>query len=218
MAKQILSDLIKQGKVVRPWLGISVQDLTPDMMEHFKVKGKEGVLVGQVYVDTGAEKAGLASGDIITLVDDKEVRNVNELVKEIQKKKVGQKVKLNIIRDGKEMTIEVTTTSMPEKPELEKEKEGEEKLGAKVQELTPQLALQYRISGIKRGIVVIGVEEGSPADEIGLEEGDVILEINRKKIETVKDFKGAMQEADLEKGILFHLHRKGSSFYLTYKK
>jgi Do/DeqQ family serine protease len=218
MAKQILSDLIKQGKVVRPWLGISVQDLTPDMMEHFKVKGKEGVLVGQVYVDTGAEKAGLASGDIITLVDDKEVRNVNELVKEIQKKKVGQKVKLNIIRDGKEMTIEVTTTSMPEKPELEKEKEGEEKLGAKVQELTPQLALQYRISGIKRGIVIIGVEEGSPADEIGLEEGDVILEINRKKIETVKDFEQSMQEADLEKGILFHLHRKGSSFYLTYKK
>jgi S1-C subfamily serine protease len=140
------------------------------------------------------------------------------LVKEIQKKKIGQKIKLNIIRDGKGMPIEVTTTSMPDKPELEKEKEVEEKLGARVQELTPQLALQYRISGVKQGIVIIRVEDGSLADEMGLEEGDVILEINRKKIDTVKDFEKIMQEANLEKGILFHLHRKGSSFYLTYKK
>ncbi len=218
MAKQILNDLIKQGKVVRPWLGISVQDLTPEMMEYFKVKEKEGVLVGQVYPGTGAEKAGLASGDIIKSVDDKVIKNVNELVKEIQKKKVGQKVKLNIIRDGKAMTIEVTTASMPDKPELAKEKEVEEKLGARVQELTPQLALRYRISVIKRGVVVTGVEEGSLADEIGLEEGDVILEINRKKIETIKDFEKAVKDANIDKGILFHLHRKGSSFYLTYKK
>jgi Do/DeqQ family serine protease len=218
MAKQILSDLIKQGKVVRPWLGISVQDLTPDMIEHFKMKEKEGVLVGQVYPGTGAEKAGLVSGDIIISVDDKAVKNVNELIKEIQKKKVGQKVKLNIIRDGKGMPIEVTTTSMPDKPELEKEKEAEEKLGARIQELTPQLALRYQISGIQYGIVILSVEDGSLADEMGLEEGDVILEINRKKIETVKDFEKLMQEANLEKGILFHLHRKGSSFFLTYKK
>jgi len=218
MAKQILNDLIKQGKVVRPWLGISVQDLTPELMEHFKVKEKEGVLVGQVYPGTGAEKAGLTSGDIIKSVDDKPVKNVTELVKEIQKKKVGQKVKLDIIRDGKRMNIEVTTTSMPDKPELAKEKEGEEKLGARVEELTPQLALRYRISGVKRGVLVLGVEEGSFADEIGLQEGDVILEINRKKIETIKDFEKAMKDANIEKGILFHLHRKGSSFYLSYKK
>ncbi|MFB3885063.1 MAG: DegQ family serine endoprotease [Thermodesulfobacteriota bacterium] len=219
MAKQILNDLIKHGKVVRPWLGISVQDLTPEMMEHFKVKEKEGVLVGQIYPDTGAEKAGLVSGDIIKSVDDKTVKNANELVKEIQKKKVGQKIKLSIIRDGKPVTVEVTLTSMPEKPETAKEKEeAEEKMGASVQELTPQLALRYRISGVKRGVVVVAVEGGSLADEIGLEEGDVILEINRKKIETIKDFEKAMKDTNLDKGILFHLHRKGSSFYLTYKK
>ena len=218
MAKQILNDLIKQGKVVRPWLGISVQDLTPEMIEHFKVKEKEGVLVGQVYPGTGAEKGGLTSGDIIRSVDDKATKNVNELVKEIQKKKVGQKVKLNILRDGKEMTIEVVTTAMPDKPEMSQEKESEEKLGARVQELTPQLAARYRISGIKYGAVVLSVEEGSLAEEIGLQEGDVILEINRKKIETIKDFEKAVKDANLEKGILFHLHRKGSSFYLTFKK
>jgi serine protease Do len=123
MAKQILNDLIKTRKVVRPWLGISVQDLTPELMEHFKVKEKDGVLVGQVYQGTGAEKAGLASGDIIQSVDDKPVKNVGELVKEIQKRKVGQKVKLSVIREGKSLTIEVTTASMPQKAELEK-KEG----------------------------------------------------------------------------------------------
>lgn len=218
MAKQILSDLIKTGKVVRPWLGISVQDLTPEMMEHFKVKEKEGVLIGQVYSGTGAEKAGLISGDIIKAVDDKPVKNVSELIKEIQRKKVGQKVKLSIIRDGKPLSIEVTTTAMPEKAELEKEREGEEKIGARIQELTPQLAARYRITGVKQGVVVIAVEDGSLADEIGLQEGDVILEINRKKIESIKDFEKAMKDASVEKGILFHIHRKGSSFYLTFKK
>ena len=218
MAKQILSDLIKQGKVVRPWLGISAQDLTPELIEHFKVKEKEGVVVGQVYPGTGAEKAGLTPGDIIRSVDDKDIKNVNELVKEIQKKKVGQKIRLSLLRDGKAMTLEVTTTSMPEKPEPSKEREAEEKLGAKVQELTPQIALRYRISGVKRGIVILGVDEGSLADEIGLQEGDVVLEINRKKTETIKDFEKAIRDASLEKGILFHIHRKGSSFYLTFKK
>jgi S1-C subfamily serine protease len=116
------------------------------------------------------------------------------------------------------MTIEVITTPMPEKVETAKEKEEEEKLGAKVQELTPQLATRYRITGIKQGVVVIGVEEGSIGDEMGLQEGDVILEINRKKIENLKDFDKAIKEASLEKGILFHLHRNGSSFYISYKK
>ena len=219
MAKQILSDLIKSGKIVRPWLGISVQDLTAEMAEQFQVKEKEGVLVAQVHQGTGAEKAGLASGDVIKSVDDKAIKNTNELIKEIQKKKVGQKVKLSVVREGKPTTIEITTTAMPDKPEAMKEKEIEEKLGARIQELTPQLAARYRISNeIKRGVVVIGVEEGSPADDIGLQEGDVILEINRRKIETPKDFEKAMKDVNIEKGIIFRLHRRGSSFYHSFKK
>jgi Do/DeqQ family serine protease len=219
MAKQILNDLIKQGKVVRPWLGISVQDITPEIAEQFQVKEKEGVIVAQIHQGTGAEKAGLASGDIIKSVDDKTIKNANELIKEIQKKKVGQKIKLGVVREGKPMTIEVTTSAMPDKPEAMKEKESEEKLGARVQELTPQLAARYRVSNeIKRGVVVIGVEEGSPADELGLQEGDVILEINRKKIETTKDFEKAIKDINLEKGIVFRLHRRGNSFYHSFKK
>ncbi len=219
-AKQILNDLIRQGKVVRPWLGISAQDLTPEMMEHFQVKEKEGILVGQVYPGTGAEKAGLASGDIIKSVDDKPVKNVNELVKEIQKKRVDQKVKLSLIRNGKEMTLEVVTGQMPDRPEgqREKEKEAEEKLGARVQELTPPLMSRYQISGVKRGVVVVGVEDGSLADEMGLQEGDVVLEINRKRIDSLKDFDKALKDANPGKGILFHINRKGKSFYLTFRK
>jgi Do/DeqQ family serine protease len=219
MAKQILSDLINQGKVVRPWLGVSVQDLTPEMAEQFQVKEKEGVIVAQVHQGTGAEKAGLASGDLIKSVDDKAIKNINELVKEIQKKNVGQKVKLSIVRDGKAMTIEVITTAMPDRPEALKEKEMEEKLGARVQELTPPIATRYRISSeIKHGVVVISVEAGSPADDIGLQEGDVILEINRKKIETIRDFEKAIKEINMEKGMVFRLHRRGNSFYHSFKR
>jgi serine protease Do len=219
MAKQILSDLIKSGKIVRPWLGISVQDLTAEMAEQFQVKEKEGVLVAQVHQGTGAEKAGLTSGDVIKSVDDKAVKNTSELIKEIQKKKVGQTVKLSVIREGKPTTIEIITSPMPDKPEAMKEKEIEEKLGARVQELTPQLAARYRISNeIKRGVVVTSVEDGTPADDMGLQEGDVILEINRKKIETPKDFEKAMKDANLEKGIIFRLHRQGNTFYHSFKK
>ena len=128
-------------------------------------------------------------------------------------------MKLGLVRDGKPTTVEVTTAAMPAKPEVAKEKESEEKLGARVQELTPQLAARYRISSeIKRGVVVISVEEGSPADELGLQEGDVILEINRKKIETVKDFEKAIKDISLEKGIVFRLHRRGNTFYHSFKK
>ena len=218
MAKQILNDLIKYGKFVRPWLGISAQDLTPEMIEHFKVEEKEGVLVGQIHPGTGAEKAGLTSGDIIKSVDDKAVKNVNELVKEIQKKKAGQKVKLNIIRGGKPMTLDVTTSTMPEKAELTKEKEEEEKTRARVQELTPQLAARYRISGIKQGVIVVSIEDGSLADEIGLQEGDVILEINRRKIENLKDYEKAMKDVNLEKGVVLQLHRKGNTFWHSFKR
>ena len=151
-------------------------------------------------------------------MDDKPVKNVNELVKEIQKKKVGQTVRLAIIRDGKPTTIEVTTTAMPEKAELAKEKEEEEKMGARVQDLTPQLSARYGISGIKHGVVVVGVEDGSLANEIGLREGDVILEINRKKIENTKDFEKAITDIDVEKGVIFLIHRKGSTFWHSYKK
>lgn len=219
MAKQILNDLIKQGKVVRPWLGISAQDLTSEIAEQFQVKEKEGVIVAQVHPGTGADKAGLTSGDIIKSVDDKAIKNTNELIKEIQKKKVGNKTKLNVVRDGKPISIEVTLTAMPDKLEALKERESEEKLGVRVQELTPQLSARYRISSeIKRGVVVISVEEGSPADELGLQEGDVLLEINRKKIETIKDFEKAIKDINLEKGIVFRLHRRGNSFYHSFKK
>jgi len=106
------------------------------------MKEKEGVLVGQVYPGTGAEKAGMISGDIIKSVDDNPVKNVNELVREILKKKVGQKVKVGIFRDGKETSLDVVTSSQPDKPETQtlKEKESEEKLGARFKKLTPQLA------------------------------------------------------------------------------
>ncbi len=218
MAKQILNDLIKQGKVVRPWLGISAQAITPEMAEQFQVKEKEGVLVAQVHPETGAEKAGLLSGDIIKSVDDIAIKNVSEVIKEIQKKKVAQKVKLDILRDGKTMALEVTLSAMPDKSEPLKEKEVEEKLGVRIEELTPQLAARYRISGIKRGVVVIGVQEGSLAQEIGLREGDVILEIDRKKVESLNDFEKAIKNVNVEKGILFQIHRRGSSFYLTFKR
>lgn len=219
MAKQILNDLIKQGKVVRPWLGISVQDITSEIAEQFQLKEKEGAIVAQVHQGTGAEKAGIVSGDIIKSVDDKPIRNVNELIKEILKRKVGQKVKLIIVRDGKEISLEVTLSAQPEKLEAMKEKEVEERLGVEVQELTPQLAMLYRISKeIKRGVVVTGVEEGSFADDMGLQEGDVILEINRKKIETLKDFEKAAKDINLEKGIVLRLHRRGNTFYHSFKR
>jgi len=215
LAKSISQQLIRRGKVIRAWIGIGIQDLTQDLRRQFGVSDKEGVLINKIFPDGPAEKAGLKIGDIVKEIDGQKVRNSRELVQYVLRKEVGQEVRLKIIRNGKEMTIPVKTGQMPgevkaeaEVPEIKKEW-----FGLRVEEITPQLAQRWGITA-DRGVVIVEVEPGSAGHNAGLQPGDVIFEVNRKKIEDINHYERTIEGANRKEGVLLLINRKGGNIFV----
>jgi serine protease Do len=215
LAKSISQQLIKRGKVIRAWIGIGIQNLTPELRKQFGVSGEEGVLINKVFPEGPANKAGLKIGDIVKEIDGQKVRNSRDLVQHVLRKEVGQEVRLVIIRDGKETTIPVKTEQMPGEMRAEAElpEIGKEWFGLKVEEITPQLAKRWAITA-DRGVVVVQVEPGSTGHNARVQPGDVILEVNRKKIGDLKDYYLAMQGANPREGVLFLINRRGGNIFV----
>jgi serine protease Do len=215
LAKSISQQLITRGRVIRAWIGIGIQDLTPELRRQFGVTDKEeGVLINNIFPEGPADRAGLKIGDIVKGIDGQEVRNSRELIQHVLRKEVGQEVKLKILRDGKETTIPVKTEQMPgERAEAELPEIKSEWFGLKVEELTPQLAQRWGITA-KRGVVIVEVEPGSAGHGAGVQPGDVILEANRKKINSMKDYHLVMQASHPSEGVLFLINRKGSNIFV----
>jgi serine protease Do len=216
LAKSISQQLIKGGKVVRAWIGIGIQDLTDEMRKQFGLSDKEGVLINKIFPDSPAEKADLKIGDIIKEIDGQKVKNSRELVQNVLKKEVGQKVSLKIIRNGKEKSIVVKTQELPGEIKAEAEVPEIKKgwFGLKVEEITPQLVQRWGITA-DRGVVIVEVEPGSSGQNAGLQPGDVILEVNRKEIKGIEDYQRAMAGANRkEGGVLFLANRKGGNIFV----
>ncbi|MCX7725770.1 MAG: DegQ family serine endoprotease [Chitinispirillaceae bacterium] len=229
MARRIMEDLIYEGKVSRGWLGVMIQDLDPATREALKLDPKiKGVLIGDVFKDQPAEKAGIKRGDIVISVDGKVVSNTNELRNEIASIKPGKKVPIKILRDGKEQTVYVTLTSrdkakvdksQPENKE-EKVKDAEavaEKIGIKVASITSELKEKYNLPSNAKGVVIVEVLPGSIAQMEGLREGDIIVEINRKPLESISDFKNALKGIKNGESVLFLIEREGNTFFKAFK-
>jgi serine protease Do len=216
LAKNIMSDLIQHHEVVRPWVGIGLQDVTQDLMEHFNLKGKEGALISQIYEGSPAEKADLKVGDIVLVIDGKKIKNSQDVVHEVLKKKVGQKIEFEILREGKEMKVPVTTAKMPSEPKEQKagKREIKEWFGLHVDPITPDIAKQLGLAKAE-GVVISGVESGSTAQDAGLRQGDVILEVNRQKIRNEEDYRSAMRKVKPEKGALLLIERGNSTFFVS---
>ena len=143
------------------------------------------------------------------------MRNSRDLVQHVLRKEVGQEVRLTIRRDGKETTIPVKTEQMPGEMRAEAElpEIGKEWFGLKVEEITPQLAKRWAITA-DRGVVVVQVEPGSTGHNARVQPGDVILEVNRKKIGDLKDYYLAMQGANPREGVLFLINRRGGNIFV----
>ncbi len=215
LAKTIMLELIKTGKVIRPWVGIGLQDITPDLMKYFHLKEKEGALISQVYSGSPAEQVGLKAGDVVTEVDGVEIKSSQDVVREVLKKKVGQKVAFVVLREGKRTQVSVTTAQMPEKiGERGPAKPAREWFGLRVSNVTPDIAKQLGLAKTE-GVVVTGVEPNSVAQGAGLKAGDIILEVNRQKILNESDYRGAMEKAKPDQGVLFLVDREGSTFFVT---
>ncbi|MDD4979855.1 MAG: Do family serine endopeptidase [Candidatus Omnitrophica bacterium] len=190
-AKRIISRLIEGKKIMYGWLGVTVQDLTEDLAKHFGLADKNGVLVAKTLENSPAEKGGIKEGDIIKEFDNKRVNNVRELLSIVGKEEVGQKVKLNVIRDKHPVSLEVVIGERPqdleEKEEAAVEKAQDKWRGLAVEDLNPENIKRFGIEE-KRGVVVIDVESNSPVDEAGIIPGDVILELNRQEVNNLADY------------------------------
>ncbi|TGU74395.1 DegQ family serine endoprotease [Geomonas terrae] len=196
MAKDILPQLKESGKVTRGWLGVSVQQVTQDLAQSFGMEGEAGALVAEVIKDSPAEKAGVKGGDIILEYDGHHIKEMSELPRRVAATAVGRTVKLVVLRDGKQVPLQVT---------IEKLKDGEEedaavsgdRLGLKVADLSAERAQQLRLQG-EKGVLVTDVDADSLAERAGIAEGDVIREINGVKVTSVKDYSKAI--AAVKKG------------------
>ncbi|MCX8011913.1 MAG: DegQ family serine endoprotease [Desulfobacterota bacterium] len=217
MAKEIIPQLKEKGKVVRGWLGVMIQKVTPELAQSFGLSEGKGALVAQVQEDSPAARAGIKKGDIILKFEGKEINEMDELPRLVAGTPVGKKVTLVIFRDGKEKSVTLTLGEMPEEQkEIPIEKVKEDQLGLKVQELTPDLANQMGIAD-KEGVIITDVEPGGPADEAGLQRGDIIKEVNRIPVKNIKNYSDILAKAKPGENILFFIRRGEDSLYLVLK-
>ncbi|MDO8546684.1 MAG: DegQ family serine endoprotease, partial [Nitrospirales bacterium] len=191
MVRSVMDQLIKGGKVVRGYLGVSIQELTSDLARQFGVAETRGVLISDVLADSPAKRAKLERGDVIVEFDGRAVENPTQFRNLVAQTPIGKKVRVKFLRGGKERDLEVTIAEQPKtiaQSESPGDEGGEARVsgafaGMDVRELTPELARRFNLPRAdKGGVIVARIAEGSPAGEAGLQGGDLITEINRKPI------------------------------------
>ena len=218
MIKTMLPRLVKGEKIVRGQLGVMIQQMTPDLAKQFGLSEPKGVLVSQVNKDSAAEQAGIKDGDVIERFDGKEVTGVRELRDLVAATLPGTKVKIEILRDGKEKTLTAkigaeTAQTVAAAPS----EEGASllsKLGLTVQTLTPDLAKQLGVQA-EKGAVITEVTDGSLASLAGLQKGDVIVNADRQPITSAADLQQALAKAKDKEQVLLRVTRQGGSLYVV---
>jgi len=218
IAKELLPQLKSKGKVVRGWLGVYIQKITPEIAATFGLKESEGALVSDVMENSPAEKADIRRGDIIVSYNGKKIKDMDSLPRMVGSTEIGKKIKLGIIRDGKTIEKEVVIGELKEetiqasrKPQVEKD------FGLVVQDITPEIARHLNLKD-RKGVIVTDVQPGSPAQEADIRSGDIIKEIGRKPIRNLTDFKEAMKRANLKEGIVMLVKRENVTFYTVLRE
>ncbi len=197
MAQGIVRQLEESGSVTRGWLGVGIQDLTPELAEYYGIEDKNGVLVAKVFEGDPADKAGIKANDIIVAVDGKSIKTSRELTGTIADIPVGKKTAITILRDGKEKTVKVKIAKRDDSERLAQRKpESNGELGIRISELTPELAQRYGHSETERGVLVVGVQSGSKAAEAGVRQGDLVKEVNRKPVADVSELRAKLKKED----------------------
>jgi serine protease Do len=209
LADEIIAQLKTSGEVTRGWLGVGIQDLTPELAEYYKVKDKKGVLITHVFEGDPADKGGIKAKDIITKIDGKPVPTARELSRTIAGIAVGKKAAIVLIRDGKEKTIYIKIAKRQDDESLvRKDTESGDELGLMASELTPETAKQLGYDENEKGVIITNVKPGSKAELAEIRQGDLIKEINRRPVSTLNDYQKKMQK--IKKGETIHLLIKRS--------
>ncbi|MCL5281987.1 MAG: Do family serine endopeptidase [Planctomycetes bacterium] len=206
MAKAVYEQLKDNGKVVRGYLGVQIDNLEPGMGEFFGSKNDKGAVVTQVFEDTAAARAGVKADDIVVELEGEPIATANELMNKIAMHKPGSKVEVVVLREGKRKTISITLDKRPQggTEEVGGVAKTAGPLGLSLQTLTRPLATQLGYEGLA-GVVVDDVEPGSPADEYGLEPEMLITEVNREAVRNVKQFNEAVARAKAKGKVLLRV-------------
>jgi serine protease Do len=214
MAKTVMDSIIKHGKVVRGWLGVSIQDLTPDIAKSLGIKQQTGALVADVVKDSPAEKAGLKRGDVVISLNGKPVEDSTSLRNMVSAAAPGKSVELKIIREGKEQSVAVTLAEFKERKAVKKVEYNNVLKGLTMQELTASLREQIGVPENMNGVVITDIGADSPAQGI-LQAGDVVLEVNRHDIKNLSDYDQLVSKIGEKDSVLLLIYREGGTIYIT---
>ena len=204
LVERIANQLIEKGEVVRGFLGIMIQPLTADLAKSFDLKNDKGILIAQVNKNSPADKAGLKAGDVIVSYQGRLVSEVGEFRNQVALAQPGSKVEFDIIRDGKQRTVSVKIEKLTDNKLAEQESsqsQSSEKVGIKVQTITADLARQFEVKP-GEGVIVTEIAPGSIAAMAGINRGSVILEVNRKTVNTAAEFNRAVKSSVNNKVLL----------------
>jgi serine protease Do len=210
MAQRIMRQLIERGKVVRGYIGVFIQPITPEIAEQFGLKGSEGALVSDVIPDTPAADSDLKRGDVILGFNGRKVATVSELQRYTAESTPGKVVSLKVFRDKKDAIVKVTLGELPEMPP--EVREAGLQYGITVEEVTKALAKKYNVAP-GEGVLVAEVKSGSTADTDGLEKGDIILEADRKSITSMEQFEAVLNKLVAGEDVLVVVIRQKRSFF-----
>ena len=210
-AKRIVDDLIRYGKVRRGWLGVSVQDMTRDMLRFFHLDRVRGVVVVRVMKGSPGAKAGLKQGDVILSLENNEISDKSDYSERISTYPVGNTMRLKILRDGAERSASLKVSFLPVEQVAEYTRIW---LGLNVSAIEKSLSRRYRLT-TDHGVVVTGVTPSSAGGKIGIQPGDVIRQVNQARIKNEQDFKTAMVEAAGRDSVLLLVQRGQNGYYVT---
>jgi serine protease Do len=215
MAKAILPQLKKGEEIERGFLGVDIQDLTPELAEYFGLKNTKGVLIPEVHEGSAAEKAGLKPNDIIVEFNGKTVDSAKELQSCVAMLEPGTSVKIVVLRDGKKETLAAELAKRPPLSELTGNlpKDVQENLGFSVQDLTDELAQRYDFKG-QSGVVVTDVKPGSDAARAGIVQGTLIKEVNGQPISNTREFNEELKKASKKGRVLLKVKRERYTFFV----
>jgi len=219
MAKPLIPQLVSTGEVTRGYLGVSIQSVTPELANAMKLEERQGALVAEVTPGSPAAKAGIHQGDVIVGFNDETVKDAHDLPAVVAKTPVGEHATLTLRRDGKTQKVPVTVGKLPSDKVAREEsgQAGQTQWGLQLQDVTPQMARQHGLTD-ESGVVVVGVQPGSPAERAGVQRGDLIREINRQPVQSTQDVRDAIAKAENQDSLVLLVKRGQGSLFVAMAK
>lgn len=213
LVRDLLAELKTKGKVVRGWLGVTIQKVTPALAESFGLDRPRGALVASVVTDSPADRGAMKAGDVITEFDGKKIEDSNDLPLIVARTPVRKRVQVKVIRDKEQMSLPVAVGELKAEEVIASAEEGRN-FGLTVQNVTPEIAESLGMDRAE-GVVVRSVRPESAADEAGFRRGDVILEIDRRSIKNLSDFQKAASNIKKDQVVLVLVDRGEMTRFLA---